>query len=316
MHGMSKSIVCVTMNISFLCSITGDMTVISPTHTFMQWLPFQWKWQWPYLLYRWVIALYFLGWLLHNIIEAGRTPDVQGKYLIYLTNWGFLCFNLYLLVSALSVTVTLYHYHTVAPLPTITPLTISAQNRRIICTPLSIMNGLHWATALVGLQYSVAITILFWVFFNDPSDQELTLSISSIHVHMLNGIIGFLDTWITGVPFRILHFVYGVMFGSAYVVFSGLYFAGGGTDVENKHYIYPVLDYGNNPGLAAGVAVGCGLVFTIALHFTFYFMFLVRYWVSRMVQVWLYGCMVEEVENINSPNEYSILTMHEEKTKP
>lgn len=286
-----------------------------------QWLPLQWKWQWPYLLYRWIIALYFLGWLLYSIIDAGLNPSVQAKYLIYLTNWGFLCFNVYLVVSTLSVTVTMYQHLRVAPpLSTITPLTISPQDRRITCTPLSVVNGIHWAAALVGLQYPVAITILFWTFFNDPSIQEQTLSISSIHVHMLNGIIAFFDTWITGVPFRILHFVYTLLFGCTYVVFSGLYFAGGGTDVGNKSYIYPVLDYGGNPGLAAGVAIGCGLLFTTALHFTFYFMFLARYWLSRVVQTRLYGRKVEDEtkgQNLrgSSPvNEQSFLTMHEDKT--
>ncbi len=271
------------------------MTTISLLHIRAQWLPLQWKWQWPYFLYRWIIALYFLGWLLHGIITAGLDPYVQGKYLIYLTTWGFLCFNFYLLVSALSVSVTFYQHLRVSPPdPTISALTRSRQDRHIACTPLSVVNGIHWATALIGLQYPVAITILFWTFFNDPSIQEQTLSVSSIHVHTLNGIIAFLDTWITGVPFRIVHVIYGVLFGAAYIVFSGLYYAAGGTDVGNNRYIYPVLDYGGNPGLAAGVAVGCGLLFTTVLHFIFYSMFLVRYWLSRLVQTRLYGRKVEE----------------------
>ncbi len=251
--------------------------------------------------------LYFVGWLLYSLVNAAQTPDVQAKFFIYLTNWGFVCFNVYLFMAAISVTVTLYsHLHVGPPLDTLPPLTVRGG---ITCTLLTTVNGLHWATAIIGLEFPVAITVLFWIFFGN-GDPDQTLSISSIHVHLLNGIIAFLDTWITGVPFRVLHVVYIILFGCVYIVFSALYYAGGGTDPANRPYIYPVLDYGGNPGLAAGVAVGCGLVFPVILHLIFYAMYLARYWLSTLVQThW----RVSRVSSSASGEEQA-LTMQQERT--
>ncbi len=64
--------------------------------------------------------LYFVGWLLYSLVNAAQTPDVQAKFFIYLTNWGFVCFNVYLFMAAISVTVTLYsHLHVGPPLDTL-----------------------------------------------------------------------------------------------------------------------------------------------------------------------------------------------------
>ena len=252
--------------------------------------------------------LYFVGWLFYSFVSAAQTTDVQAKYLIYLTNWGFVCFNVYLFMAAVSVTVTLYHHLRVRP-PTETLPPLSARGGTT-CTLLNTVNGLHWATAIVGLEFPVAITVLFWSFFSNV-DPNLTFSISSVHVHLLNGIIAFLDTWITGVPFRILHVVYVILFGCVYVVFSAVYYAAGGTDIRGHSYIYPVLDYGGNPGLAAGVAVGCGLVFTAILHLIFYAMYLTRYWLSTVVQS---HCYRGRARLTGGCGEEQALTMQPERT--
>ena len=40
------------------------------------------------------------------------------------------------------------------------------------------------------------------------------------------------------------------------MIFSAIYFAAGGTNpLDEGPYVYPVLDYGNNPGAAAGIAI-------------------------------------------------------------
>ncbi len=44
-----------------------------------------------------------------------------------------------------------------------------------------------------------------------------------------------------------------------------IYYAAGGTDDEGNPYIYDILDWGNNPGLAVGY-VGVSIVSVVVLH--------------------------------------------------
>ena len=69
-------------------------------------LPYDWRFQAIYLIYRWVIAFYFLGW----IITSWATTSGP-RYLIFLTNWGFISYNMYLHVSAVSTTISYLSTH-------------------------------------------------------------------------------------------------------------------------------------------------------------------------------------------------------------
>ena len=59
------------------------------------------RYQVLYLAYRWIVACYFLAWLVLSIHNANSSD-----HLIYMTNWAFITFNLYLLVAAISVSTT------------------------------------------------------------------------------------------------------------------------------------------------------------------------------------------------------------------
>ena len=266
------------------------MTKFSDVSIFIQWLPYSLKWQWMYVIYRWVVMLYFLAWLIVTVVQASQSSQ-QAKYLIYLTNWGFIVLNAYFIVSAVSVLLSCAlhrHYTTSSAVPT---LTDTREERRLSCSEplLQMVNGLHWILGIIGGEFAVGVTILFWTFFNDPSLFRYSFSAESLHVHMLNGIVALIDIWVTGLPFRILHVVYSMMFASTYVVFTGIYYAANGTDISGNRYIYPVLDYENNAGFAAGVAVSCALLLSTALHTGFFLLYICRYWLSRTLQTRVYG---------------------------
>lgn len=235
--------------------------------------------------------LYFLSWLTVLTVQASQEQAVQSKFFIYLTNWGFLVLNAYFLVSAVSVLLTsVCHRHLpLSPrLPTI--LTDQSDDFKLSFTEpaLVVVNGLHWILAILGLEYAVGITILFWAFFNSPALFSYSLSGESIHVHMLNGIVACIDMLITGLPFRILHVVYVIMFGSVYIIFSGIYYAANGIDIFGNRYIYPILDYDHNPGLAAGVGVSCAVILSAALHTGFILLFVCRHLLSHRLQTRVY----------------------------
>lgn len=274
---------------------------------FMQWLPYSLKWQWMYVLYRWIVMVYFLAWLIVTVVQTGQFSSQGAKYLIYLTNWGFIMLNAYFLVAAVSVLLSCIlqrHYPVSSAVPT---LTDTREERRLSCSQplLAFVNGLHWVLGVIGGEFAVGVTILFWTFFNDPSLFSYSLSAESLHVHMLNGIVALLDIWVTGLPFRILHVIYSMIFASSYVVFTGIYYAANGTDISGNRYIYPVLDYENNTGLAAGVAVSCAMLLSIALHTGFFLMYICRYWFSRLVQTRAYAARVFRgcLSQSNAPSE-------------
>ena len=71
--------------------------------TQLQWLPQKWQVQWLFLVYRWVLALYYLAWLIVAGVQAtGPT------FFIYLTNWALIMWVVYLLTAAVSSTTNFF----------------------------------------------------------------------------------------------------------------------------------------------------------------------------------------------------------------
>jgi hypothetical protein len=56
----------------------------------------------------------------------------------------------------------------------------------------------------------------------------------------------------------------------AYLSFSLLYWALGGTNAQGQHYIYPPLNYGEKPALASGAVLVTFLLLFPALTLTLY----------------------------------------------
>ena len=86
-----------------------------------------------------------------------------------------------------------------------------------------------------------------------------------------------LDIMVSGVPVRLLHFIYPFIFSGTYAVFTGIYFAAGGVNnINGKPYIYPVLNYGENPGVASAYVLVTVLVLIPLLHLLTWALYLLR----------------------------------------
>lgn len=97
-------------------------------------------------------------------------------------------------------------------------------------------------------------------------------------------IVSVLELLISGVPIRFYHFYVTQIFGGVYVIFTGIYYAAGGTNVRGtRRYIYPFLDYGGNPGPAVGLVLGVFLVFAPVVHFVFHLVYIARYWIVYLI---------------------------------
>lgn len=243
-----------------------------------QWLPPTWTFQWMFLVYRWIIASYFGGWLLFHAVESGK-EEQGGRFLIYLTNWGFLFWVTYLISAAVAVTINFIRAWACSNVVYFkrrqSSLLVDSDRRTstACCSSrrspdnTNCCDKLTWFLFVIGAEAAVIIAILFWTTMYDSAGATGSVS---IHLHLVNAVVALIDLWVSGVPVFLLHFIYIQIFGALYVVFTGVYAA------ANTTAIYPVLDYQSNPGLAAGLAVGMVVFGTVVIHLLFLMQYLCR----------------------------------------
>ena len=275
----------------------------------LQWFPRNRKWQLLYLVYRWILALYFLCWFV--VILMNAFSYIKWKYLIYISNWSFLIWLAYLVFSAISLTLkSLWQLGMVNDRVSKPSYYCYCQTRKITYRPCSdcdckdcvgqdsscqmprscsIMDKIQWPLFTVGTEFAVAITLLYWTLFYEPHSKQNFFSIDSLHIHLINGVLAFVDLWVSGVPVRIYHALHSVLFAVSYVVFTGVYYAAGGTDPTGNSSIYPFLNYKSNPGSAVGLGIACALVLMTSIHLLFYLQFLIRNWITCYIQKRFYG---------------------------
>ena len=245
--------------------------------SFPQWFPYNWKFQWIYVIYRWILPAYFFGWLVHSGLTWGAS-----SYFIYLTNWSFLIWNAYLILAAISV--TFYYFYTLfrsCVFETDTSQSVKYSFDIDVEAAFSVgccgvsndestwYQKIQWFLFLISTEAAVAVTILYWALLYDGGSVDGI----NANTHLVNGIFAVVDLWLSGVPVRLLHFIYISLFGAAYVIFSGIYHAAG-TDP-----IYDVLDYRLHPTSASLIAVLVALLFLPFVHVLLYLMYVARFWI-------------------------------------
>lgn len=228
-----------------------------------------------YLVYRWVLALFFLV----TLVLSGLEYQGGARYLILLTHWNLLALICHLLWSAIFVTVRYLQVYVICR------SRFGVHNKlaryRVHDKPVGCCGWqkdsttwyqkVQWLLFTLGAEASLGGTILFWTIIYRGGVP----SYISVVTHAINGITGFLDICLTGIPVRILHVVYPFIYCCAYSVFTGIYYAAGGTNHGNS-YIYTVLNYEDSPGIAAAYVVGVTLVFCPLFHLLVWGMYLAR----------------------------------------
>ncbi len=229
------------------------------------------------MIYRWIIACYFVGWIVTSGIQFSTSGP---RWLIYLTNWAIAGFVLYLVVAALSVTTKFITVH-ICKKTQVADRTSDYEYKdpKGCCNSggnqLSWYQMCHWAVFAMFGEIAPAIVVLFWtaVYIGGPVDGV------SANTHAVNGIILILDVFFFGVPVALLHVIYPMIFGAVYASFSGIYWAANGTNPANEErYIYPVLDYAARPTTGTLIVVMVVLLFLPFVHLALYALHLVRFW--------------------------------------
>ncbi|XP_077996199.1 protein rolling stone-like [Glandiceps talaboti] len=208
---------------------------------------------WLFVIYRVVVASYFTGTLV-VFMAMSFTQGFGSDFFFFLTNWGFMFLTCYLVVVA---TATLYNYHISPERPDVvadtsfpnerTPLTGSRPPRQQY-TPWYFK--LSWFLFNISAVSALIITLVYWPALSSL-DTDIPFALD-FNVHGLNSIIIIIELVIASMPIRILHVVYVVIIGILYLILTViLYYSGWKNPFDNKPYVYPFLDYSENPWLAA-----------------------------------------------------------------
>ena len=198
--------------------------------------------------------------------------------------------NVYLVVSAVTVTIALWPASTstnsrVKPNDFQQDSNCANSNSRdtckkvtgSTCLALPWYYKLQWVSFLIGGEYAIAITVLYWSMFYDPNSEHNYYSLDSLNLYLINGIAALIDLWLSGMPVSIYHAFYSISFGFVYILFTAVYYITDGTDPDGNRFIYQILDYSMHPGAALGLAVLLAVLFIGIIHYFLFIQYVFRY---------------------------------------
>ena len=223
--------------------------------------------------------LYFLGWLIASGVKASGP-----SYLVFLTNWAFITFSFYLIVAAISTTTKYLSVHLLWPAE---GDSFSRANDFVIEKPqgccgyknnnITWYQMIHWVLFTLATDLAVGVMLLYWTLLYD-SDMDTVDGVNA-NTHLINGLIALLEIWISGVPVNFVHFLYAIIFGVIYSIFTGVYY------VISDDLIYDgVLDYDSAVGRAVGAIFGVVFVLIPLVHIVlFYLQHLAKFWIFYFI---------------------------------
>ena len=243
-------------------------------------------------IYRLVAAVFCTCWIIRSGFFA---PSNRVKWFIHLTNWSFFFLSLYFVCATL-VTVLRYkkirdfgaHQQTKQLVEVVSDCDIqehctdasqcgSHDEPEVVPTielEMSDVSSMRWYHEALWVIYNIAavgslfVTILFWsmIYRGDYQDTRAM----SVVVHGANSGLIVTETLLCSIPVRLFHVIYPMLYSVAYVVFTVLYWACGGTGRNQQPYIYPQTDFSGQPVMAA-VSLLCLFFFGLPLCQTFFF---------------------------------------------
>ena len=270
-----------------------------------------------------MVALYFLGWLIvvfaqDNTVELPTNSTLGTnvttynplKRLIFLTNWGFLIWTGYLLVAAMACTVKMVFWvwstahgkrePEVDPADHLQSVVVKWSEDRV-----GWYQKVQWVLYSLAVPLQFAVVILYWGIILPYSSNIYTAI--NFHVHLVGGVFAAIDLLTSGVLVSVYHMYCIIFLGILYIVFSSVYDVYGGTSIWEDPFIYAILDYTGNPGLAVGVAIGTVFAFTPVVYLATYALAGVRRWLVHKCRA---RCCCD-CSNTSKAGEESIVPLKE-----
>ncbi|XP_060075637.1 protein rolling stone-like [Ylistrum balloti] len=269
---------------------------------------------WPpflYAVYRVVLALYALFWLLVTCMEFTALTAHQELihvWPVYLSHWAYLILTLYLLLYALAVSfhvcrqpkfywrVPSSDTETDVPQERMDGIILSEVMRsEEVCSEFkntenhlvpSRRKTLQWyfkiTWALYGLASNAALMVMlvFFVFLWPRLSHQEGISNMNLQTHAINVVIIGLDHVLGPIPVRLLHAIYSVVLGLLYLLFTLVLFW---TGDSRPIYLF-ILDWANDWQTSLVTSALLTLLGVPLIHTFFFFMYKVKECISDRVK--------------------------------
>ncbi|XP_063072743.1 protein rolling stone-like [Engraulis encrasicolus] len=225
---------------------------------------------WLWLLYRFLMVCYTLGWCLYSGLLFS-TP----KWLIYISHLTYCMLGLYYLLALFNLAGAMLlvrrHSKNLA-----TAARQGNNNREIrgttgslgpfpLPSPLIACLRIQWFLLTFVGTYSLTVSFLYWVAVYPVEDHKL--SAFNVNMHVGNILQSLLDLSLSATPVHLAHYVHLLLSGCCYVAFAVLYWLAGFTNLSREPFIYKVLDFGSSPLSASLCILGFTLVCLPLFHF-------------------------------------------------
>lgn len=114
---------------------------------------------------------------------------------------------------------------------------------------------LSWFLGNIVQNFAIIVTIVYFTVLFPAMLPTVGINWNDFNMHAINTILILFDIMISARPVRLLHFVYPILYGLAYIIFSTIYWS----QDPAHNVLYPILDY-SKAGLASAVILGLGFV--------------------------------------------------------
>ena len=268
--------------------ILQHLCILTLLHS--QWLPYNW-WQIIYILIRWIFAIYYSAWLV-VVFATSFFPEYS---FIYLTMWGLFLWTLYLLISASACTAKMIFWiidfcrkgrgdANERERTEEDPNDLDERDYEVVSwgnDRISWYQKVQWIFYQLGATLQIGILILYWSLLFPFETPAQVYNAQNFNTHMTGGVMAFIDIIANGIPISIYHNMYiPFAFGAVYSLFTGLYYAAGGTDPYGDPCIYPLLNFEEAPGTSAGLKIVVTCLMLPLLHAYMYTLSCFRRWLS------------------------------------
>ncbi|XP_066283759.1 protein rolling stone-like [Branchiostoma lanceolatum] len=195
-----------------------------------------------FVIYRAVCALVTLSILVYSI------PTDSNRWYTYFTNWAYTAFALHFCWAA---AVCFLDYRN------------NPDNKRGKSRggPAKMALKIGWVIYNIAMPSAFFVSFEYWV-----SPWPVTLGFRSFLRHTLNSIMAVMDIMVSGIPSRLDHVVFSVLFGIVYNTFVVLYWLLDCRGYFGKPYIYSFLDLNTVPLQAVVIMTGSNFVIMPAAH--------------------------------------------------
>ncbi|GBG82690.1 hypothetical protein CBR_g36220 [Chara braunii] len=206
-----------------------------------------------FCVYRILIALYWSAWLIYCGIDRGlglsETVPNHWKWFIFLTHWTAVMLAVYLLWAAALCYGFTFGQHVLSKYKaTLQEHLLPSDERDLLATqenssPISGPYKVCWYLHnLVGCATFYVMALYWFVIYTPDTKSDLI----NYHIHGVNFLIMLVDSIVSATPYSVWNAGQPMGYMALYGSFTYVYWAYGGTNVENKPYIYPILDYADD----------------------------------------------------------------------